>query len=656
MPGRTKDSTLAESLREAQGDPAFRRAWADLRETCAGAKTDLADLLAQYVAAGRPEGSPVAAAMERVFAFLTDFERGASPELPEVPPVFDALAEGLERHFERPLSTPGLRILDPCGGTGEVVEAILRRIEPTERARKLAHDLFANEPRLPAYLLAAQRLGAFEGLCFAHSLALPERGPTPGFDFSGDENAERLRRQRDSEMDAIVGDLRSAVPGRVRQLRETYGEAKGVVPSYVRWATDRLRGADGAARDGIVAFVSDGAFVDEPSFALMRASLEREFDRIEQDAELGLTFLIRRTSIRTRAARIFYNGRELEPTPTHVWRTEILREEWSGFMPLAGGRSIFAEGFEGIAPGQDTMAPAGKARRAARRPFVEVWRRVPKGSMPPPEGLALTTLDEPFGAFVSMAPLDARLKGRGFPFRVGARENVTPWAMARFRAAFGPGVTERDVFDYTVALLHHRSYLRRYHEDLRRGLPRVPLLDLDDFADDEGAPPVGPGTAYGTGWTASGFFEEGTVPEYDDPFASPYARADVEPGFLLFAGLGAALVHLHTHLRQVRRSPLERIATEGKIGAMRLSKDRTRLILSPVLTLGGIPEAAFDYRVGRKSALEWVVEGMHPRADFAPDEEAVIRLVEQTVAMSLEANRLIEIVSQAELPEKPDVQ
>ena len=41
---------------------------------------------------------------------------------------------------------------------------------------------------------------------------------------------------------------------------------------------------------------------------------------------------------------------------------------------------------------------------------------------------------------------------------------------------------------------------------------------------------------------------------------------------------------------------------------MRLSKDKTQLKVNPSLTLSGIPPEAFDYRLGNRSALEWVID------------------------------------------------
>ena len=57
------------------------------------------------------------------------------------------------------------------------------------------------------------------------------------------------------------------------------------------------------------------------------------------------------------------------------------------------------------------------------------------------------------------------------------RDNVTDWALAQFRAKYGPDVTKPDIFHYVYALLHHPEYRERYKENLKRELPRVPLVE-----------------------------------------------------------------------------------------------------------------------------------------------------------------------------------
>ena len=57
------------------------------------------------------------------------------------------------------------------------------------------------------------------------------------------------------------------------------------------------------------------------------------------------------------------------------------------------------------------------------------------------------------------------------------RENITDWALARFRQIYGDEtISKWDVFHYTYGLLHHPTYRERYAANLRRELPRIPFV------------------------------------------------------------------------------------------------------------------------------------------------------------------------------------
>jgi predicted helicase len=84
---------------------------------------------------------------------------------------------------------------------------------------------------------------------------------------------------------------------------------------------------------------------------------------------------------------------------------------------------------------------------------------------------------------------------------------------------------------------------------------------------------------------------------------------------------------------------------------MRLSKDRRSLKVNDTLTLSGIPPEAFEYRLGNRSALEWVIDqyqvtedqrsGIRSDPNRAHDPEYVVRLVGQVVFVSLETVRIV---------------
>jgi predicted helicase len=84
---------------------------------------------------------------------------------------------------------------------------------------------------------------------------------------------------------------------------------------------------------------------------------------------------------------------------------------------------------------------------------------------------------------------------------------------------------------------------------------------------------------------------------------------------------------------------------------MRLTKDKTALRVNASLTLACIPPETFQYRLGNRSALEWVIDqyqvsedkrsGIRSDPNRPDDEEYIVRLVGQVVRVSLETVRIV---------------
>ena len=251
--------------------------------------------------------------------------------------------------------------------------------------------------------------------------------------------------------------------------------------------------------------------------------------------------------------------------------------------------------------------------------------------------------DKPFQVLaVDTVPcLDMLEKTQCFPFyaydRDGSnrRENITDFALTRFREQYAdPRINKWDIFHYVYALLHHPGYRARYALDLKRSLPRIPYVP---------SPRLDGGTEGG--------------------HASPRLDGGTEGGqggFHTFAKAGRQLADLHLHYERAEPYPLE-WDTGGKtidfrVERMRPGRKRAAddgdwkvfdsLKYNDTLTLRGIPERAFAYRLGNRSALEWVVDQWrvkhdkrsgitHDANDYSDDEQYVVRLVERVVGVSL---------------------
>ena len=186
------------------------------------------------------------------------------------------------------------------------------------------------------------------------------------------------------------------------------------------------------------------------------------------------------------------------------------------------------------------------------------------------------------------------------------RENITEWALAQFRTHYqDDSISKWDIFHYTYGLLHHPAYRERYQANLKRDLPHIP------FAED----------------------------------------------FWRFANAGAELATLHLNYEtqqeydKLRYYEQPGMQVEWHVEKMKLSKDKTSLAYNDFLTLDGIPSKAFEYRLGTRSALEWVIDQYRVKTDkrsgilndpnHADDPQYIVKLIGKVITVSLETVEIV---------------
>ena len=150
------------------------------------------------------------------------------------------------------------------------------------------------------------------------------------------------------------------------------------------------------------------------------------------------------------------------------------------------------------------------------------------------------------------------------------RENITDWALTEFRThSSDDTISKWDIFHYTYTLLHHPDYREKYQANLKRDLPHIPFAE----------------------------------------------------NFWGFAEAGAQLAALHVNYESYPKyDKLKSIETAGvpidwHVEKMKLSKDKTQLKYNDFLTLEGIPSEVYAYRLGTRSALEWIVDQYRVKRD-----------------------------------------
>jgi predicted helicase len=136
--------------------------------------------------------------------------------------------------------------------------------------------------------------------------------------------------------------------------------------------------------------------------------------------------------------------------------------------------------------------------------------------------------------------------------------------------------------------------------------------------------------------------------------------------FRCFVRAGARLAEIHVHYEKQAEYPLTktekaREKLDWRVTKMRLSKDKTSLIYNPFLTLSGIPPETFEYRLGNRSALEWVIDqyqvstdkrsGITNDPNRADDPQYILRLIGQVITVSLETVKLVKALPRLGLPD-----
>ena len=88
-----------------------------------------------------------------------------------------------------------------------------------------------------------------------------------------------------------------------------------------------------------------------------------------------------------------------------------------------------------------------------------------------------------------------------------------------------------------------------------------------------------------------------------------------------------------------------------RVERMKLSKDKRWLIYNDFLTLSGMPPEVFEYRLGNRSALDWIIDqyqvstdkrsGITNDPNRADDPQYIVRLIGQVITISLETVTLV---------------
>jgi predicted helicase len=188
-----------------------------------------------------------------------------------------------------------------------------------------------------------------------------------------------------------------------------------------------------------------------------------------------------------------------------------------------------------------------------------------------------TEADAPTDLFGSVASRESRAEGVGEVSEIVRHDAITDAGLKHFTDAYpGETITKDDLFYFVYGILHSPDYRARYADNLRRQLPRMPILKrAEDF------------------WT---FVEAGR--KLGDLHVN-YEKVEPYP-----VAIGEGDLRLANIDDPVSYFRVEKMKFAGK----RPKLDKTTVIYNPRITITNIPLAAYEYVVNGRPALEWVME------------------------------------------------
>ncbi|RVQ55877.1 type ISP restriction/modification enzyme [Sinorhizobium meliloti] len=240
----------------------------------------------------------------------------------------------------------------------------------------------------------------------------------------------------------------------------------------------------------------------------------------------------------------------------------------------------------------------------------------------------------PLAAFCSQHPADYGLLKNGnggtqclFRYRYtpsGERvDNITDWSLRQFEKRYGKAqkITKQDIFHYVYGVLHDPVYREKYALNLKREFPRIPFYaDFWKWAD----------------WGRK-LMELHIGYETIEPW--PLTRTDIADEKARAAGITAKVI-----LKADKNNGIIRLDTET--------------------TLSGIPKEVWDYKLGNRSGLEWILDQYREKTPkdptirdkfntyrFADYREKVIDLLARVTRVSVDTVAITEVMKSAKRSE-----
>jgi predicted helicase len=188
----------------------------------------------------------------------------------------------------------------------------------------------------------------------------------------------------------------------------------------------------------------------------------------------------------------------------------------------------------------------------------------------------------------------------------GGTRGLSPLPGSTLSELTADDITKENIFHYTYAVLHNPEYRTKYELNLKREFPRLPFYD----------------------------------------------------NFYQWVEWGRKLMDLHINYETVEPYPLTRVDANTTLKPktkLKADKEKGYINLDDITFLQDIPPIAWDYKLGNRSALEWILDQYKEKKlkdktiaekfntyRFADYKKKVIDLLQRVCTVSVETMKIIQ--------------
>lgn len=188
------------------------------------------------------------------------------------------------------------------------------------------------------------------------------------------------------------------------------------------------------------------------------------------------------------------------------------------------------------------------------------------------------------------------------------RDGITDWILKEVRSRFGgsKAITKEHIFYYVYGLLHSKQYRERFADDLKKSLPRIPIVDsVQDFMSfyKAGKELADLHLNYEQGINEQVVGQDGDYLFFAviSMLAHRACGVDVNGDMDIWQNNWTNETYQYFAVDKMRFAKVR--DENGKLVA-----DKARIIYNDHITIENIPLKAYEYVVNGKSAIEWIME------------------------------------------------